>query len=152
MEAVIHRSARVACSPRRAYAYFTQSGLLERFFTVKANVEPRIGGKYELDWDPENTPEQSTVGCKITALAEKRLLAFDWRGPPPHSKVMNDADPLTHVVLAFAPIAGDEDARTDVQLIHTGWRSGEKWQAARDYFDRAWTMVLEALVEEVGAA
>lgn len=147
MEPVIHQSARIAISPEGAFRYFTENDLLEAFFTVKAEVEPRIGGKYELDWDPEKTPEQSTVGCRITALAEDRLLAFDWKGPPPHDEVMNAADPLTHVAVTFIPVTG---SGTEVHLLHSGWRSGEAWLAARQYFDRAWEMVLEGLVEEVG--
>lgn len=150
MTEVIQQRVRVALSPQQAYRYFTQNELLESFFTVKAEVEPRVGGKYELDWDPENTPEQSTVGCRITALAEGRLLAFDWKGPPPHATVMNEADPLTHVVVSFIPLGDVDPIGTEVHIVHSGWGSSEAWQEARAYFDRAWGLVLDALVELVG--
>lgn len=151
MEPVIHHSAEVECSPDRAYQYFTQDELLERFFTVKAEVEPRVGGKYELDWDPENSPEQATIGCRITALAKGQLLAFDWKGPPPHDQVMNDADPLTHVVLSFIPSGSSDSASTRVHVVHSGWGSSEAWQAARDYFEPAWRQILDALAAEVAS-
>lgn len=151
MEHVIHRSARIGCSPDEAYQHFIDKELLEAFFTVKADVEPTVGGKYELDWDPETPLEQSTVGCKITALAAGHLLAFDWKGPPPHTAVMNEADPLTHVLVAFFPVGQTTPTATEVHVVHSGWGSGDRWAAARDYFDRAWGIVLAALVEEIGA-
>lgn len=150
MTAVIHQTARLACTPARAYQHFTQNELLEGFFTVKADVEPRVGGKYELDWDPESTPEQATIGCRITALAENRMLAFDWKGPPPHGQVMNNADPLTHVALAFFPAGTPAEQATEVHVLHSGWGGGERWEAARDYFNTAWRQVLDALVAVVG--
>lgn len=152
MEPVIHHSVEVNCSPDQAYRYFTEEELLESFFTVKAEVEPRVGGKYELDWDPDNTPEQATIGCKITALAPGQLLAFDWKGPPPHDQVMNHADPLTHVVVSFFVDGPPDSTTSQVRVVHSGWGSGEAWRAARDYFNRAWRQVLHALVEEVGPA
>lgn len=144
MERVIHRTARVDIPPKLAFRYFTENELLERFFTVRADVEPRVGGKYELDWDPDGPPVQNTVGCKITALSEGRLLAFEWKGPPPHSEVMNPAEPLTHVVVSFFP---SDPNSTEVQLVHSGWRNGKRWDAAREYFDRGWGSVLDALIE-----
>jgi uncharacterized protein YndB with AHSA1/START domain len=149
MTAIIHQSAHVACSPERAYQYFTENELLEAFFTVKADVEPRVGGKYELDWDPPSRPEQSTVGCRVTALAENRILAFDWKGPPPYSEVMNIADPLTHVTLAFFPSGDGHGGQTEIHVLHSGWGEGERWEAARHYFDAAWRQVLDALAATV---
>ena len=149
MNSVIHRSAQIACSPERAYQHFTQNPLLESFFTVKAEVEPKVGGKYELDWDPSTTPEQATIGCRITALAEMRLLAFDWKGPPPYAEVMNGADPLTHVVISFFPGNSPDEGKCHVHIVHSGWGSGEQWQQAREYFDRAWGMVLKSLASKI---
>lgn len=151
MRQVIHQSVRAALPPAEVYRYFTENERLESFFTVKAEVEPRVGGRYELDWDPNGPPLQSTVGCRITALTEGRLLAFDWKGPPPHATVMNKSDPLTHVVVAFFPVAAGDSIATEVHVVHSGWGSGERWAAARDYFDRAWELVLAALMEEVGS-
>lgn len=149
MENVIHQRTRLAIPAERAFEYFTMKELLESFFTVKAEVEPRVGGKYELNWDPEGPPVQSTIACKITVMEKGRLLAFEWKGPPPHSEVMNEADPLTHVTAAFFPL---KVGGSEVHIVHSGWRSGEAWHAARAYFERAWELVLNALAEEVGAA
>ncbi|HEX9795904.1 MAG TPA: SRPBCC domain-containing protein [Anaerolineales bacterium] len=142
MEPVILQTIEVHCSPQTAFDHFTQQDLLETFFCVEAEVEAVVGGKYELAWDPPNKPDSATIGCRITALAEPSLLAFDWKGPPQFEATMNVAEPLTHVVVSFYPLAGD---RTRVLIVHSGWRPGEEWQQARDYFDRAWQIVLEAL-------
>ncbi|MGA9534192.1 MAG: SRPBCC domain-containing protein [Anaerolineales bacterium] len=145
MEAVIHQTAQLDCSPAEAFRYFTENEKLETFFSVEADVDPRIGGKYELSWDPDHKPNDSTVGCQITALEEGRLLAFDWKGPTEFASIMNESDPLTHVVLFFYP---DPSGGCQVHLVHSGWRKGEDWMAARQYFDSAWSMVLGALKQE----
>lgn len=37
---------------------------------------PGIGGRYELFWDPAHRADNSMFGCRITAIAEPELLAF----------------------------------------------------------------------------
>jgi phenylpropionate dioxygenase-like ring-hydroxylating dioxygenase large terminal subunit len=148
VEAIIHQTCQLDCSPSEAYQWFTEDEKLETFFAVEANVEPKLGGKYELSWDPENKPDDSTIGCRITALAAGRMLAFDWKGPVQFAAIMNEADPLTHVVLSFFPL---DPERCEIHLVHTGWREGDTWMAARDYFDHAWRSVFDALKEEVNS-
>jgi uncharacterized protein YndB with AHSA1/START domain len=152
MTATIHQIRRVPIPPEQAFRHFTQNELLEAFFTVKADVEPKVGGKYEQDWDPKTTPEQATIGCRITALSNAKLLAFEWKGPPPHARVMNNADPLTQVTLSFFPVGDPASPHTQVHVLHSGWGSGDAWRAARDYFDRAWGQVLDALDSHLRSA
>jgi uncharacterized protein YndB with AHSA1/START domain len=151
MQPIIHRRARLACDPQTAFAHFTQDDLLVKFFTNEAAVEPRVGGKYELAWDPPNKPDDSTVGCQITAIAPGELLAFDWKGPTQFDATMNHVRPLTHVVVAFHEVHGNGSPATDVNIIHSGWRPGPDWEDARAYFERAWGLVLDALVELIGS-
>ncbi len=147
MEPVIHHQARLACDTRTAYDHFTRGDLLVKFFTNEAEVEPHVGGKYELAWDPENKPQNSTVGCRITALTEGQLIAFDWRGPAAFDAVMNHARPLTHVVVSFHAVHDSYAPACDINLVHSGWRPGPGWAEARAYFDQAWGQVLGALAE-----
>lgn len=151
MEPVIHHQIRLACDAQTAYGHFTQEDLIVKFFTNAASVEARVGGKYELAWDPANTPRDSTVGCRITALAAGELVAFDWKGPTSFDAIMNHARPLTHVVVTFHPVENSPSAACDINLIHSGWRPGPGWADARAYFDRAWQQVLEALDQLVTA-
>jgi uncharacterized protein YndB with AHSA1/START domain len=145
MQRVIHHRASLACPPEEAYKYFTRNGKLEAWLTVRAEVEAVVGGKYELFWVPEEPEHNATKGCRVTALVQNRLLGFEWKGPQEYEEFMNVADPLTHVVVVFIPVTDG----TDVHLLHSGWRQGERWGEARKYFDRAWANALDALQKEV---
>jgi hypothetical protein len=119
--------------------------------SVEADVEPRVGGKYELFRDPEDRENNSTIGCRITATEEGKLLAFEWKGPVQFKGVMNRADPLTHVSVFFLPLRGETEPLTEVHVIHSGWGRSEAWGEARRFFERAWEEALKALCEAVDA-
>lgn len=131
---VIHVSAFVPVSPARAWAYFTDNALLQSWLTASADVEPKVGGKYELFWQPDDRENNSTIGCRVTALAPEEFIAFQWRSPKQFKPFANTADPLTHVVVTFIP----ESNGTRVHLIHSGWRSIPEWEEARIWQERAW--------------
>jgi uncharacterized protein YndB with AHSA1/START domain len=138
---VVHVTAFVPVAPARAFAYFTSPDLLTTWLTADAEVEPEVGGMYELFWNPRDREVDSTIGCRITALVADELVAFQWRGPRPFRDIANGADPLTHVVVAFVPAA----AGTRVHLVHSGWRSGPEWEEARAWQERAWSGALREL-------
>ncbi len=139
MEKVINISAKLNCTPMRAFEMFTMNELLESWLTKLADVEPKIGGKYELFWDVKDKQSDSTIGCKITALEPDKLVAFEWKGPKKYNELMNSRDPLTHVVVFFESCKGEEGLPiTDVHLVHSGWGSGPEWEEARAWFDKAW--------------
>jgi uncharacterized protein YndB with AHSA1/START domain len=141
VDKVIHISALVAAPPARAFAYFTKPTLLTQWLTAAADVEERAGGKYELFWQPDDRENNSTIGCRVTALAPEQLLAFQWRSPKQFKSFANTADPLTHVVVTFVP----EGSGTRIHLIHSGWRSSAEWQEARAWQEKAWIGAFEQL-------
>lgn len=148
MDKVIFLTTMLDCSPERAFEMFTVNRRLESWLAVKAEVEPQIGGKYELFWDPGNPDDDSTIGCKILAMDRPHFICFEWKGTRQHKAFMNNVRPLTNVSVAFIPARGDQ---TKVVLIHTGWRDTEKWEQARQWFETAWTDTfrqLEKLVSE----
>jgi uncharacterized protein YndB with AHSA1/START domain len=150
MDKVIYQTATLPCDAARAFEMFTSNEMLEKWLAVKADVEPRAGGKYELFWNPEEPEFDSTIGCRVTAFAPGRLLAFEWKGPKQYSDFMNETDPLTHVTVAFIPA---EEGGTEVHLVHTGWRDTPAWEEAREWFVRNWEGAfgaLEKLVEGQG--
>jgi uncharacterized protein YndB with AHSA1/START domain len=114
---------------------------LSRWLTAHANVQPKVGGAYELFWEPDHPDRNSTLGCKVTVIDEPRLLAFTWRGPVQFSDFMNGEPPPTHVRVELASV----DRKTRVRLTHAGWGTGPRWAEARAWFDRAWTDSLERL-------
>ncbi len=97
---VIHVTVALGLPPDAAFEHFTSNDLLERWLTVAANVEDRVGGPYELYWRPDDRENDSTIGCRVTAIAPGRMLAFQWRSPQRFKELANAADPLTHVVVS----------------------------------------------------
>jgi uncharacterized protein YndB with AHSA1/START domain len=134
VDKVIHVSAFLSVPPARAWEYFTSNALLQSWLTVSADVEPRVGGKYELFWQPDDRENNSTIGCRVTAIAPGQFIAFQWRSPKQFKSFANAADPLTHVVVTFSA----EQGGTRVHLVHSGWRSSPEWEEARLWQEKAW--------------
>jgi hypothetical protein len=145
MSKIIHRSALLRCTPDRAVEYFTTNDLVCSWLADDADVEPVVGGKYEIFWDPSVVENDGTRGCKVTAIESGKFLSFDWRGPTMFQRSMNASDSLTHVVLFFIPYDNGNESGTKVHLVHSGWGSGDEWEQARLWFDRAWGLAFGAL-------
>ncbi len=150
MSQVLAVRATLRCDARAAFESFTRQERLESWLCARAEVEPRVGGKYELFWDAADPAHDSTIGCRLTAIEPDRLVAFDWKGPRAFERFMNEADPLTHVAVLFTP-AGKPAAGTTVRVLHTGWRRTPEWQEARRWFERNWTAAFERLAAEVAS-
>ncbi len=145
MDKIIYRSVRLKCNPAKAFEMFTVNKHLEKWLTQIADVEAKVGGKYELFWNPEDKENDSTIGCKILAIQPNRFLSFEWKGTKQFKHFMNDVRPLTNVVAFFSPT----NEGTEVHILHTGWRETEDWNKAFEWFERAWTMVLSELEKYV---
>ena len=145
MDKIVHLTAHLQCDPQRAFEMFTVNRLLESWLAPLAEVEPVPGGCYELFWKPDDRENNSTLGCRVTAVQPDQLLAFEWRSPRQFKNFANQADPLTHVVVCFIP----SRSGTDVHLIHSGWRSSPEWEEARQWQDRAWQVAFQTLEKEV---
>jgi uncharacterized protein YndB with AHSA1/START domain len=146
MDDIIHVEAKLRCAPAHAFKMFTENRSLERWLTSHAEIEPKVGGKFELFWNPKDRENDSTIGCKVLACNEGQLIAFEWKGPK-EFKELNLERPLTTVVVSFFPALDG----TTVHLIHSGWRSTPQWRTAFDYFVRNWRTAfteLERVVNE----
>jgi uncharacterized protein YndB with AHSA1/START domain len=152
MDKIIYQRARLSCDVHRAFEMFTVNDLVESWLAPSVDVEPRAGGKYELFWDLENREQDSTIGCRVTAIEEDRFLSFEWKGPRQYSRFMNDADPLTHVVVFFVPQPERSVPSTEVHLVHSGWRASEEWEEARQWFDKAWRVAFEDLEHQINGS
>src|SRR6185436_12461903 len=114
MTRILHQSARLYCDSHSAFEMFTVNEKLRSWLAPEAEVEPFKGGRFELFWEPENRAENSTLDCKVTALEPDQFIAFDWKGPTQFKHFMNNADPLTHVVVFFARAEENGTACADV--------------------------------------
>jgi uncharacterized protein YndB with AHSA1/START domain len=134
MDPIITQSANLNTTAEEAFKMFTENELLESWLTLKADVAPEPGGKFELFWEPDDPENNSTIGCKVLAVESPHFISFEWKGPKQYKHFMNDAQPLTNVTVTFTPI----EKGTKVTLIHTGWRDTANWEEARHYFVNAW--------------
>ncbi len=115
---------------------------IKSFFAPKCKVELRLHGPFEMYFIADAKPGgQGSEGCKFLSYLPYEMLSFSWNAPPIFPEIRNSED-YTWVVLHFEKIS---DTSTKVQLSHFGWRAGENWQAVYEYFDAAWTRVLENL-------
>ena len=144
MENIIILKEKLNCSIQKAFEMFTNNTMLEKWLTVKADVVPEVGGKYELFWDPDNPNINSTIGCYITGMEQNNFISFNWKGPEQFQSFMNTSNPLTHIVVFFAQ-DNSEERGTWVHLFHTGWKDNSEWDKAREYFNKAWTIAFGEL-------
>jgi len=150
MQNIIQIEIELNCDISEAFELFTVNEKLESWLPEKAEVEPKVGGKYELFWDPQNRDINSTIGCKITSIEKDKFLTFEWKGPEMFQYIMNFCDPLTHIVVVFTPTSNDPK-KTLVYLFHSGWRDDPDWQEARNYFEKAWLGALTGLKEKLSS-
>lgn len=65
MSKIVHRSALLHCTPDRAFEYFTSNDLLRSWLAEDADVEPQLGGRYEIVWGPRASSRTTAlVGAK----------------------------------------------------------------------------------------
>lgn len=145
MDKIICHSIRLNCAVHKAFEMFTLNEHVEKWLAQAADIEPRIGGKYELFWNPKDEENDSTIGCRILALQANRFLVFEWKGPKQFKHFMNNADPLTQVLVFFISSREGSTPCTEVHLIHSGWRNSKEWEEARQWFSRAWTTAFSEL-------
>jgi len=117
-------------------AWTTEEGVIS-FFAPGCNLELRVGGLYEILFDPDAKPGQrGAEGMTIMAIQPKSMLAFTWNAPPHLADVRGQ---LTHVVVRLGELA---ENRTLVSVTHDGWGEGGQWDQAFEYFQSAWLDVV----------
>ncbi len=120
---------------------WTQTDRITKWFSPEAKIEARVGGSFELFFDPSNHDHECTKNCVFTQVEPNKRLGFTWRGPDKFSKLMNHPDSLTSVVVIF----DEKDSGTGLHVEHSGWGDGEIWEKAREWHQRAWEGVLSSL-------
>lgn len=131
----------IEARPERVFEAWLKPELLEQWLARRAVVEPRVGGSYQLFWEPEASQEPKRgkkKGARITNLVPGEELSFDWRGPLEHFETMGDT---TAVFLRLEK----RDGATLLRFTHTGWGNGPQWEDARAWQTEAWREALEGL-------
>jgi len=153
----ISLEAVIDAPPSRVFEIWTTPSEIPHFFAPKAVIEPRLGGKYEMIFDPEHDPmgdDSGTHGATILRFVPNHALSFEWTGfsetgKDPYGPVAWPEQraklPIaTWIDLEFDPIAG-QPGKTRLRLQERGFGSGGKWDTAIEYFWRNWALALGRL-------
>ena len=98
----------IAAAPEHVFELFTDPAQLVRWWPDAVRLEPRVGGRIELEFEG-----RGEVSGEITRFEPPHGLGFTWvRGIAP--------DVTTHVDVTISD-AGN--GRTRVELVHTGWEA-----------------------------
>ena len=112
------------------YSAFVDPHHLTGWMCDEANVEPKVGGRYEDGW---NEPRFVSRG-QITRMTADLDLGYRWLAPAPIARLMNVPTPKTAVYVRLQ----ESPEGIDVTLEHTGWGQGDDWEEARSWHFRLW--------------
>lgn len=139
-ERAIAKEVVVDATLERAWDAWTTREGITSFFAPDARIEPRVGGAFQVYFDPTAEPGlKGADDMRFMALQPKKMISFDWNAPPSLPEVRKQR---SFVVVRFEPV---NERQTRVLLHHTGWGEGGEWDKAYEYFDRAWDHVLANL-------
>jgi hypothetical protein len=121
-----------------AWKAWTSSEGVMTFFVPKANIEPVVGGRYEL-LSGLKAPKgfQGTEGCKLLSLEPLKHLAFEFIAPPqfPNARRL----PTRVDVMIDQVVKG---GALKVDLVHSGFMEGEEWDEFFEFSNWNWDLVL----------
>jgi uncharacterized protein YndB with AHSA1/START domain len=133
--------------PAEVYKLWTTRDGIRTFFAPEIHLDPEVGGRYEIVFDPIKDPAGAKIGshgARILRLVPNKEVAFDFTFPPFGPELDTKPYP-TWVEVHFAPVEG-APGKTQLRLVHRGWPAGEKWDRAFEMFrDSNWPLVLSRL-------
>lgn len=144
----IVRTATVDATPAEVWRAWTTSEGMTEWWVEEADIELKIGGKFELYMLPDNAQFAGNRGsehCTVLAYAPERMLSATWNAPPTFPEQRFEH---TRITLLLDPV---DDDTTKVTLIHSGWPAdgmadqSSKWPQVFEYFERAWTFVFDRM-------
>jgi uncharacterized protein YndB with AHSA1/START domain len=121
-------------SIERVWEAWTTNEGVTSFFAPAANIEPRVGGAYEIFFDPSAPAgRRGAEGMRILAFDPPRLLSFTWNATPALPRLRAQQTSVSVHLEALGP------EQTRVTLIHGGFGHAEDWDSSYQYFCGAWT-------------
>ncbi|MCP4632012.1 MAG: hypothetical protein GY855_03725 [candidate division Zixibacteria bacterium] len=137
---ILTREVTVPASVEDVWEAWTTTEGVKTFFSTSANVQLRVGGRYEVYFllDKEYG-FRGSEDCKVLSFLPKQMLSFEWNAPPDFEKLRNKK---TQVILQFEK---SNDKEVKVTLTQHGWGTGNDWDKLYNYFDNAWSYVLDNL-------
>ncbi len=120
-----------------AWTMWTTKDGLQSFFAPYAEIEPETLGTLEIWFFPENEPGfRGAEGMRVLAFEPNDRLVFTWNAPPslPYARAR-----MATVEVSFDAV---DESTTRVTLTHGGFGRHPEWHMTREYFQGAWTVVL----------
>jgi uncharacterized protein YndB with AHSA1/START domain len=137
VERSIYAEVTIAASIDQAWEAWTTAAGAQSFFGPLCRIELRPHGAYEILFDLEAEPgKRGGESMLVLAVQPKTMLAFTWNAPPELPTVRGQ---MTRVIIRLRAL---DAAHTLVSLRHDGWGEGGEWDAAFNYFVRAWKQVV----------
>src|SRR5215471_12827863 len=134
----VRKQSVVSASPSVVWENWTTPAGITSFFAPKANIEPRIGGLYELFFELKSPRGfQGTEGCRVLRFDPPNGLSFEFLAPPQFPNVRRIR---TRVDLLFDDVL--KGGLVKVDLSHSGFVEGEEWDECYDFFSWSWDLVL----------
>lgn len=142
----IVQEADLSLSAEQAFALWSSSEGLAKWWTESSRVELRPGGHYELYFLlDEPYGRRGSEGCRVLSYLPDRMISFTWNAPPNLAKTRHRH---TWVVVETTPRS---EGGSGVQLTHLGWprhtwdEPGSQWPETFAYFEQAWERVFDRL-------
>ena len=121
----------------KAWNAWTTTEGIKAFFAPGGLIEPQVDGLYEIYFMPTAKPGmRGAEGMRVLGFEPMRRLSFTWNAPPSIPDIRGQR---TMVVVEFEAISA---TRSRVRFTHLGWGEGKSWDAAYEYFDKAWNAVV----------
>ena len=137
IERAIYGEVTIHASIDQAWEAWTTGEGAQAFFGPVCRIDARPHGVYEILFDLEAEPgARGSEGMLVLAVQPKTMLAFTWNAPPELPTVRGQ---MTRVIVRFQAVDAEH---TLVSLRHDGWGVGSEWDAAFNYFVRAWKQVV----------
>ena len=118
---------------------WTTSAGAQTFFAPKTNIELRIGGPYEVFFNPADE-RMSTRGRKVLSYAPKEMLSFEWNLPLDLYPQLREE--RTWVVVDLRQI---DASHTHVTITQLGFKDGPAWDGAAQHMQRGWVEAVQRL-------
>jgi uncharacterized protein YndB with AHSA1/START domain len=135
---VIRKETITTATVEDAWKAWTSVEGVTGFFVPKANIEPVVGGRYEL-FSSLKAPKgfQGTEGCKVLTIEPLKRLAFEFIAPPQFPNVRRLR---TRVDVTFGEVAKGGVVKLD--LVNSGFLEGEEWDEFFEFSNWNWDLVL----------
>ncbi|MBZ0180321.1 MAG: SRPBCC domain-containing protein [Melioribacteraceae bacterium] len=110
----------------------------KKFFAPHSKIALTINGKFELSFDIQSFESRfkSSSGMKILSFVPNKMLSFEWKNPKDLKSILEEK---TWVTIFLDEVT---NMQTKIKLIHIGWKEGNDWDEAFNYFVRFWDIVV----------